>query len=122
RKSFAQKSANEQIADCFDPNPADAKQIITKASQAARARIAAQQARKLARRKSLLESGSRPGKLPDCQSTDPRVSELFIVEGDSAGVSAKQGRDSQIQAILPIRGKILNVKKGTIVRVLKNNA
>ena len=120
-KSFVQRVANEQIADWFDRNPADAKMIITKASQAARARIAAQQARKLARRKSLLESGSMPGKLADCQSTDPRVSELFIVEGDSAGGSAKQGRDSQIQAILPIRGKILNVEKARIDRVLKNN-
>ena len=120
-KGFVQKIANERIADWFDRNPADAKQIITKASQAARARIAAQQARKLARRKSLLESGSMPGKLADCQSTDPRVSELFIVEGDSAGGSAKQGRDSQIQAILPIRGKILNVEKARIDRVLKNN-
>jgi DNA gyrase subunit B len=120
-KSFVQRVANEQIADWFDRNPADAKTIITKASQAARARIAAQQARKLARRKSLLESGSMPGKLADCQSTDPRVSELFIVEGDSAGGSAKQGRDSQIQAILPIRGKILNVEKARIDRVLKNN-
>ncbi len=120
-KGFVQKVANERIADWFDRNPADAKQIITKASQAARARIAAQQARKLARRKSLLESGSMPGKLADCQSTDPRVSELFIVEGDSAGGSAKQGRNSQIQAILPIRGKILNVEKARIDRVLKNN-
>ncbi|MFF5295086.1 DNA topoisomerase (ATP-hydrolyzing) subunit B [Paractinoplanes globisporus] len=120
-KSFVQRVANEQLADWFDRNPADAKMIITKASQAARARIAAQQARKLARRKSLLESGSMPGKLADCQSTDPRVSELFIVEGDSAGGSAKQGRDSQIQAILPIRGKILNVEKARIDRVLKNN-
>jgi DNA gyrase subunit B len=120
-KSFVQRVANEQLADWFDRNPADAKMIITKADQAARARIAAQQARKLARRKSLLESGSMPGKLADCQSTDPRVSELFIVEGDSAGGSAKQGRDSQIQAILPIRGKILNVEKARIDRVLKNN-
>jgi DNA gyrase subunit B len=120
-KSFVQRVANEQLADWFDRNPADAKMIITKASQAARARIAAQQARKLARRKSLLESGSMPGKLADCQSTDPRVSELFIVEGDSAGGSAKQGRNSQIQAILPIRGKILNVEKARIDRVLKNN-
>ncbi|MFI5893267.1 DNA topoisomerase (ATP-hydrolyzing) subunit B [Actinoplanes sp. NPDC051513] len=120
-KSFVQRVTNEQLADWFDRNPADAKTIITKASQAARARIAAQQARKLARRKSLLESGSMPGKLADCQSTDPRVSELFIVEGDSAGGSAKQGRDSQIQAILPIRGKILNVEKARIDRVLKNN-
>ncbi|MBL7260813.1 DNA topoisomerase (ATP-hydrolyzing) subunit B [Paractinoplanes lichenicola] len=120
-KSFVQKVANEQLADWFDRNPAEAKQIITKADQAARARIAAQQARKLARRKSLLESGSMPGKLADCQSTDPRESELFIVEGDSAGGSAKQGRNSRIQAILPIRGKILNVEKARIDRVLKNN-
>ncbi|NMO56811.1 DNA topoisomerase (ATP-hydrolyzing) subunit B [Actinoplanes sp. TBRC 11911] len=120
-KSFVQRVANEQLADWFDRNPAEAKAIITKADQASRARIAAQQARKLARRKSLLESGSMPGKLADCQSTDPRVSELFIVEGDSAGGSAKQGRDSQIQAILPIRGKILNVEKARIDRVLKNN-
>ncbi|WP_127505388.1 DNA topoisomerase (ATP-hydrolyzing) subunit B [Actinoplanes solisilvae] len=120
-KSFVQKVCNEQLADWFDRNPADAKSIITKADQAARARIAAQQARKLARRKSLLESGSMPGKLADCQSTDPRESELFIVEGDSAGGSAKQGRNSRIQAILPIRGKILNVEKARIDRVLKNN-
>jgi DNA gyrase subunit B len=120
-KSFVQRVANERLADWFDRNPAEAKQIITKADQAARARIAAQQARKLARRKSLLESGSMPGKLADCQSTDPRESELFIVEGDSAGGSAKQGRNSRIQAILPIRGKILNVEKARIDRVLKNN-
>ncbi|WP_433827856.1 DNA topoisomerase (ATP-hydrolyzing) subunit B [Actinoplanes sp. CA-015351] len=120
-KSFVQKVCNEQLADWFDRNPADAKLIITKADQAARARIAAQQARKLARRKSLLESGSMPGKLADCQSTDPRETELFIVEGDSAGGSAKSGRESRIQAILPIRGKILNVEKARIDRVLKNN-
>jgi DNA gyrase subunit B len=120
-KGFVQKVCNEWLVDWFDRNPSEAKMIITKASQAARARIAAQQARKLARRKSLLESGSMPGKLADCQSTDPRVSELFIVEGDSAGGSAKQGRDPKVQAILPIRGKILNVEKARIDRVLKNN-
>jgi DNA gyrase subunit B len=120
-KGFVQKIANEWLVDWFERNPAEARTIITKASQAARARIAAQQARKLARRKSLLESGSMPGKLADCRSTDPRVSEMFIVEGDSAGGSAKQGRDSEIQAILPIRGKILNVEKARIDRVLKNN-
>jgi DNA gyrase subunit B len=120
-KGFVQKVANDRLVAWFEQNPAEARTIITKASQAARARIAAQQARKLARRKSLLESGSMPGKLADCQSTDPRVSEVFIVEGDSAGGSAKQGRNSQIQAILPIRGKILNVEKARIDRVLKNN-
>ncbi|NUT32389.1 MAG: DNA topoisomerase (ATP-hydrolyzing) subunit B [Hamadaea sp.] len=120
-KSFVQKVCNEWLADWLERNPAEAKVIITKASQAARARIAAAQARKLARRKSLLESGSMPGKLADCQSTDPRECEVFIVEGDSAGGSAKQGRDPKIQAILPIRGKILNVEKARIDRVLKNN-
>jgi len=120
-KSFVQKVCNEWLADWLERNPAEAKIIITKASQAARARIAAAQARKLARRKSLLESGSMPGKLADCQSTDPRECEVFIVEGDSAGGSAKQGRDPKIQAILPIRGKILNVEKARIDRVLKNN-
>ncbi|MET7748106.1 DNA topoisomerase (ATP-hydrolyzing) subunit B [Micromonospora sp. NPDC005367] len=120
-KSFVQRVCNDRLVDWFDRNPAEAKTIIQKASQAARARIAAQQARKLARRKSLLESGSMPGKLADCQSTDPRESEVFIVEGDSAGGSAKQGRDPRTQAILPIRGKILNVEKARIDRVLKNN-
>jgi DNA gyrase subunit B len=120
-KGFVQKTCNDWLADWFERNPSEAKTIITKAGAAARARIAAAQARKLARRKSLLESGSMPGKLADCQSTDPRVSEVFIVEGDSAGGSAKQGRNPQTQAILPIRGKILNVEKARIDRVLKNN-
>ncbi len=120
-KSFVQRVSNEWLADWLERNPGEAKTIITKASAAARARIAAAQARKLARRKSLLEAGSMPGKLADCQSTDPRVSEVFIVEGDSAGGSAKQGRDPRTQAILPIRGKILNVEKARIDRVLKNN-
>ena len=120
-KGYVQKVCNEWLADWLERNPAEGKMIISKASQAARARVAAAQARKLARRKSLLESGSMPGKLADCQSTDPKLCEMFIVEGDSAGGSAKQGRDPRVQAILPIRGKILNVEKARIDRVLKNN-
>lgn len=120
-KSFVQKICNEWLNDWFERNPSEARTIITKASAASRARIAAQQARKLARRKSALDSNAMPGKLSDCQSSDPRECELYIVEGDSAGGSAKQGRDPKFQAILPIRGKILNVEKARIDRVLKNN-
>jgi DNA gyrase subunit B len=120
-KSFVQRVCNEWLADWLERNPSEGKTIIQKASAAARARLAAQQARKLARRKSLLEASSMPGKLSDCQSTDPRESEIFMVEGDSAGGSAKQGRDPRIQAILPLRGKILNVEKARIDRVLRNN-
>jgi len=120
-KSFVQTVTNDHLRDWFDRNPGEAKDIINKASQAARARIAARQARDLTRRKSLLESSSLPGKLADCQSTDPARSEIYVVEGDSAGGSAKGGRDPQFQAILPIRGKIINVEKARIDRVLKNN-
>ncbi|MDT7617324.1 MAG: gyrase subunit, partial [Pseudonocardiales bacterium] len=109
----------EQISHWFESNPTEAKTIINKASSAARARRAAQDARKLAR-KSLLSNNSLPGKLADCRSTDPSKSEVYIVEGDSAGGSAKSGRDSMFQAILPIRGKIINVEKARIDRVLKN--
>jgi DNA gyrase subunit B len=119
-KGFVQRVCNEQIQHWFEANPTEAKTIINKASSAARARRAAQDARKLAR-KSLLSNNSLPGKLADCRSTDPRNSEVYIVEGDSAGGSAKSGRDSMFQAILPIRGKIINVEKARIDRVLKNN-
>jgi DNA gyrase subunit B len=119
-KSFVQKTCNDYLKDWFDANPGEAKEIVNKASQAARARIAARQARDLTRRKSLLETTSLPGKLSDCQSTDPSESEIYIVEGDSAGGSAKGGRDPRFQAILPIRGKILNVEKARIDKVLKN--
>jgi len=120
-KSFVQKACNDHLRDWFDRNPGEAKEIINKASQAARARIAARQARDLTRRKSLLDSTALPGKLADCQSTDPAKSEIYVVEGDSAGGSAKGGRDPKFQAILPIRGKIINVEKSRIDRVLKNN-
>ncbi|WP_082801270.1 DNA topoisomerase (ATP-hydrolyzing) subunit B [Herbidospora cretacea] len=120
-KSFVQKACNDHLRDWFERNPGEAKEIISKSLQASRARIAARQARDLTRRKSLLESGSGlPGKLADCQWSEPEKCELFIVEGNSAGGSAKGGRDSRFQAILPIRGKILNVEKARIDRVLKN--
>jgi DNA gyrase subunit B len=120
-KSFVQKVCNDHLRDWFDRNPGEAKDIITKAMQAQRARVAARQARDLTRRKSLLESSSLPGKLADCQSSDPARCEVYVVEGDSAGGSAKGGRNPEFQAILPIRGKILNVEKARIDRVLKNN-
>ncbi|NBE93126.1 DNA topoisomerase (ATP-hydrolyzing) subunit B [Nonomuraea sp. KC401] len=121
-KSFVQKACNDHLRDWLERNPGEAKDIVNKSLQASRARLAARQARDLTRRKSLLESGSGlPGKLADCQWNDPERCELFIVEGDSAGGSAKGGRDSRFQAILPIRGKILNVEKARIDKVLKNN-
>ena len=119
-KSFVQKVCNDHLRDWFERNPGEAKAIIIKATQAARARIAARQARDLTR-KNLLGSTSLPGKLADCQSGDPERCEIYVVEGDSAGGSAKGGRDPMYQAILPIRGKILNVEKARIDRVLKNN-
>ncbi|WP_231591194.1 DNA topoisomerase (ATP-hydrolyzing) subunit B [Saccharothrix sp. ST-888] len=119
-KTFVQKVVHEQLNDWLDRNPTDAADIIRKSIQAATARVAARKARDLTRRKGLLESASLPGKLSDCQSKDPAECEIFIVEGDSAGGSAKQGRDPRTQAILPIRGKILNVEKARIDKVLQN--
>lgn len=120
-KGFVQKVVNDQLGEWFEKNPAEGRDIVRKSQAAASARIAARKARELARsRKGLLGGGGLPGKLADCQSTNPEECEVFIVEGDSAGGSAKQGRDPRIQAILPIRGKILNVEKARIDKVLAN--
>jgi DNA gyrase subunit B len=119
-KSFVQRVSNEWLADWLERNPTEARTIVNKAVQSAQARMAARKARELVRRKSAGDIGGLPGKLADCRSTDPSKSEVYIVEGDSAGGSAKSGRDSMYQAILPIRGKIINVEKARIDRVLKN--
>ncbi|CKH16723.1 DNA topoisomerase (ATP-hydrolyzing) subunit B [Mycolicibacterium smegmatis] len=119
-RSFVQKVCHEQLTHWFEANPVEAKVIITKVASSAQARIAARKARELVRRKSATDIGGLPGKLADCRSTDPSKSELYVVEGDSAGGSAKSGRDSMFQAILPLRGKIINVEKARIDRVLKN--
>ncbi|WP_405778832.1 DNA topoisomerase (ATP-hydrolyzing) subunit B [Streptomyces sp. NBC_00859] len=119
-KTFVQKVVYEHLTDWFDRNPNEAVDIIRKAIQAQTARVAARKARDLTRRKGLLESASLPGKLSDCQSNDPTKCEIFIVEGDSAGGSAKSGRNPMYQAILPIRGKILNVEKARIDKILQN--
>ncbi|KJY39715.1 MULTISPECIES: DNA topoisomerase (ATP-hydrolyzing) subunit B [Streptomyces] len=119
-KTFVQKVVHEHLSDWFDRNPVEAADIVRKAIQAATARVAARKARDLTRRKGLLESASLPGKLSDCQSNDPTKCEIFIVEGDSAGGSAKSGRNPMYQAILPIRGKILNVEKARIDKILQN--
>ncbi|MFH8787348.1 DNA topoisomerase (ATP-hydrolyzing) subunit B [Streptomyces roseoverticillatus] len=119
-KTFVQKVVHEQLTDWLDRNPNEAADIIRKSIQAATARVAARKARDLTRRKGLLETASLPGKLSDCQSNEPAKCEIFIVEGDSAGGSAKSGRNPQYQAILPIRGKILNVEKARIDKILQN--
>ncbi|MEY4380147.1 MAG: gyrase subunit, partial [Actinomycetota bacterium] len=121
-KSFTQKAMNDHLTSWFEKNPPEGKDIVRKSIDAAAARIAARKARDLSRsRKGLLEGRGMPGKLADCQWTEPEKCELYIVEGDSAGGSTKGGRDSRYQAVLPIRGKILNVEKARIDRVLQNN-
>ena len=120
-KSFVQKVTGEHLADWFERNPSQGKDVVRKAVQASAARIAARKAREQTRRKGLLESGGMPGKLKDCQSKDASISEIFLVEGDSAGGSAVSGRNPETQAILPLRGKILNVEKARLDRALGNN-
>jgi DNA gyrase subunit B len=120
-RSLVERATNEKLADWLEEHPTEARQVIQKATQAARARVAARQARDATRRKSPLEGAGLPGKLTDCSSRDPREAELFIVEGDSAGGSAVKARQPEFQAILPIRGKILNVERARIDKMLKNN-
>jgi len=119
-RSFVETSVNSHLMTWLEEHPGEAKRIVAKCMQAAKARMAARQARDLTRRKGLLDSTTLPGKLADCQLTDPDVCEIFIVEGDSAGGSAKQARERSYQAILPIRGKILNVEKARLHKILEN--
>ena len=120
-KTFVQKVVGERLGDWLDSHPSEARDVIRKSLQASAARMAARKAREATRRKGLLESGGMPGKLRDCQSRSPEESEIYIVEGDSAGGSAVRGRDPQTQAILPLRGKILNVERARLDRALGNN-
>jgi len=121
-RSFVETTVNAELMTWLEEHPTEGRKIVTKSLQAAKARMAARQARDLTRRKGLLESSALPGKLADCQLTDPAVCEIFIVEGDSAGGSAKQARDRSFQAILPLFGKILNVEKARLNKILENQA